>query len=254
MDTILSVENMEKYYGSRGSVTKAVDGISFQVEEGEFVGIMGASGSGKTTLLNCIATIDTVTAGHIMVNNCDITKIPPRKLSAFRREALGFIFQDFNLLDTMTAYENIALGLTIMKVPAKELDERVQTVAKQLMIEDILNNYPYEMSGGEKQRVASARAIVTNPSLVLADEPTGALDSKSARMLLESFRKLNDDWKTTIIMVTHDAFSASFCRRILFIKDGKIFNEIVRGDKSRKDFFNQIIEVITLLGGDQAYV
>lgn len=254
MNTILGVKNMEKYYGTRGTVTKAIDGISFEVEEGEFVGIMGASGSGKTTLLNCISTIDTVTAGHIYVNDADITQIPSKKLSSFRRDELGFIFQDFNLLDTMTAYENIALALSIQKIGAKEIDKRVHEVADQLMIQDILEKYPYEMSGGQKQRVASARAIVTNPSLVLADEPTGALDSKSARMLLESFQGLNRDLSATIMMVTHDAFSASFCGRILFIKDGQIFNEIRRGEASRKEFFNQIIEVVTLLGGDTTNV
>ena len=254
MDQVLKVENVEKYYGTRGNITKAIDGISFEVNKGEFVGIMGASGSGKTTLLNCISTIDTVTAGHIFVGGKDITRIPNKKMSSFRREELGFIFQDFNLLDTLTAYENIALGLTIMKVPAKTIDEKINVVSEELGISDILTHYPYEMSGGQKQRVASARAIVTDPSLVLADEPTGALDSKSARTLLESFRNLNESLNTTIMMVTHDAFSASFCQRILFIKDGQIFNEIIRGDDTRKQFFNKIIEVVSLLGGDSTNV
>ncbi len=254
MDQVLKVENVEKYYGTRGNITKAIDGISFEVNKGEFVGIMGASGSGKTTLLNCISTIDTVTAGNIFVGGKDITRIPDKKMSSFRREELGFIFQDFNLLDTLTAYENIALGLTIMKVPAKTIDEKIKVVSEELGISDILTHYPYEMSGGQKQRVASARAIVTDPSLVLADEPTGALDSKSARTLLESFRNLNESLNTTIMMVTHDAFSASFCQRILFIKDGQIFNEIIRGDDTRKQFFNKIIEVVSLLGGDSTNV
>lgn len=247
---ILKVQNIEKYYGNKGNVTKAVDNISFEVEKGEYVGIMGASGSGKTTLLNCISTIDTATAGHIFISDSDITTLNSKKLAKFRREELGFIFQDFNLLDTLTAYENIALALSILGTPANQVDERVLGVAQKLEITDVLKKYPYQMSGGQKQRVASARAIVTNPSLVLADEPTGALDSKSSRMLLESFDKLNSELSATILMVTHDAFTASYCKRIIFIKDGKIFNEIHRGNDTRKQFFNKIIEVVTLLGGD----
>lgn len=248
---ILRVDNIEKYYGRRGNITKAIDNISFTVEEGEFVGVMGASGSGKTTLLNCISTIDKVSSGHIYISGKDITKLNSKKISKFRREELGFIFQDFNLLDTLTAYENIALALTIMRVNHKEIDKRVKDIAKKLNIEEVLNKYPYEMSGGQKQRVASARAIITKPSLILADEPTGALDSKAAKMLLESMEDLNENLNATIMMVTHDAFSASYARRILFIKDGRIFNELVRGNDSRKEFFDKIIEVITLLGGDQ---
>ncbi|MBB6632413.1 ABC transporter ATP-binding protein [Clostridium algidicarnis] len=248
---VLRVSNIEKYYGRKGNITKAIDNISFSVEEGEFVGVMGASGSGKTTLLNCISTIDKVTSGHIHISGNDITKLNSKKISKFRREELGFIFQDFNLLDTLTAYENIALALTILKVDHKEIDKRVRDIAKKLNIEEVLNKYPYEMSGGQKQRVASARAIITSPSLILADEPTGALDSKSAKMLLESLEDLNKSLNATIMMVTHDAFSASYASRILFIKDGKIFNELIRGSDSRKEFFKKIIEVITLLGGDQ---
>lgn len=250
-EEILKVSNIEKYYGKRGNITKAIDNISFTVEEGEFVGVMGASGSGKTTLLNCISTIDKVSSGHIFISGNDITKLNSKKISKFRREELGFIFQDFNLLDTLTAYENIALALTIMKVNHKEIDKRVKEVAKKLNIEEVLNKYPYEMSGGQKQRVASARAIITKPSLILADEPTGALDSKSAKMLLESMEDLNKNLNATIMMVTHDAYSASYAKRILFIKDGRIFNELIRGNDSRKEFFDKIIEVITLLGGDQ---
>lgn len=254
METILEVKNIEKYYGNKGNITKAVDNISFNVKKGEFLGIMGASGSGKTTLLNCISTIDTVTAGHININSQDITELKSGKLSKFRREELGFIFQDFNLLDTLTAYENIALALTIIKTPVREIDPKVREVAKKLEITEVLEKYPYQMSGGQKQRVASARAIVTNPSLILADEPTGALDSKSSRMLLESFETLNTKLSATILMVTHDAFTASYCHRILFIKDGKIFNEIIRGNDSRKEFFEKIIDVVTLLGGDNSNV
>lgn len=212
--------------------------------------LWGASGSGKTTLLNCISTIDKVTSGHIYVDGNDITKLKGNALNKFRREQLGFIFQDFNLLDTLTAYENIALALSIQNVAAKEIDARIQKVAKELDITKILNKYPYQLSGGQKQRVASSRAIITNPKLVLADEPTGALDSKSAKMLLEQFANLNKDNETTILMVTHDAFSASYASRVIFIKDGKIFNEINRGNDNRKEFFDKIIDVVTLLGGD----
>ena len=250
MKNILSVENIEKYYGNKDNITKAIDNINFKVDKGEFVGIMGPSGSGKTTLLNCISTIDNVTTGSIVFNGKDITKLKAKELEKFRRDELGFIFQDFNLLDTLTAYENIALALTIQGKKPKDIDALIKKVAKSLGIDGILNKFPYQISGGQKQRVASARAIVTNPSLILADEPTGALDSKSARMLLDSFESLNKDLEATILMVTHDAFTASYAHRILFIKDGKIFNELVRGTDSRKEFFDRIIEVITLLGGD----
>ena len=250
MEKVLEVKNIEKYYGNKSNLTKAIDNISFEVEKGEFVGIMGASGSGKSTLLNLISTIDRVTSGHILVNGEDITKLRGNKLNKFRREELGFIFQDFNLLDTLTAYENIALALTIQKINAKEIDKRVNTIAEKLGIQEILKKYPYQVSGGQKQRIASARAIITNPKLVLADEPTGALDSKSARQLLENFELLNQKMSATILMVTHDAFTASYANRILFIKDGKIFNEIIKGNDSRKQFFEKIIEVQTLLGGD----
>lgn len=250
MKNTLKVEHLEKYYGNKGNITRAIDDISFDVAEGEYIGIMGASGSGKTTLLNCISTIDSATAGHIYLEGEDLTTLKSAQLEQFRREKLGFIFQDFNLLDTLTAFENIALALTIMKVPTKEIEPRVQKVAELLNITDVLSKHPYQMFGGQRQRVASARAIVTNPSMVLADEPTGALDSKSARMLLESFRKLNEEMNATILMVTHDAFTASYCKRILFIKDGKLFNELIRGTESRKEFFDRIMEVIALLGGD----
>lgn len=250
MEHILKIENIEKYYGNKSSLTKAIDNISMEVEKGEFVAIMGASGSGKTTLLNCISTIDKVTAGHIYVADEDITELKGNKLNKFRREELGFIFQDFNLLDTLTAYENIALALSIQNVKPAEMDERIKNVAAELEISDVLEKYPYQMSGGQKQRVASARAIVTNPKLILADEPTGALDSKSSKMLLERFNHLNKDLQATILMVTHDAFSASYASRVVFIKDGKIFSEINRGTDRRKEFFDKIIDVVTLLGGD----
>ena len=211
---------------------------------------MGASGSGKTTLLNCISTIDKVTSGHIYVAGNDITKLRGNSLNKFRREELGFIFQDFNLLDTLTAYENIALALSIQNIKEKEISDRIKRVSEELDINSVLGKYPYQMSGGQKQRVASARAIITNPKLILADEPTGALDSKSSKMLLEKFNYLNKENKATILMVTHDAFTASYSSRVIFIKDGKIFNEIRRGNDSRRDFFDKIINVVTMLGGD----
>ncbi|MCI9313275.1 MAG: ABC transporter ATP-binding protein [Erysipelotrichaceae bacterium] len=254
MAAILQVDQIEKYYGNKGNLTKAIDRISFQVDKGEFVGIMGPSGSGKTTLLNCVSTIDHVSSGHITINGRDITKLKKNALSKFRREQLGFIFQDFNLLDTLSAYENIALALTIQRIKPKEIHERILQVAQTLDIVDVLKKYPYQMSGGQKQRVASARALITNPALILADEPTGALDSKAARMLLDRMERLNEEHHATIMMVTHDAFTASYAHRILFIKDGKIFNELIRGNDTRKAFFNQIIEIVTLLGGDASNV
>lgn len=250
MEHIVEIKRIEKYYGNKSSLTKAIDGISFDVDKGEFVAIMGASGSGKTTLLNCISTIDKVTAGNIYVGGIDITKLKNKELNKFRREELGFIFQDFNLLDTLTAYENIALALSIQNVGAKEIDSKIKKVAYDLDIEDVLNKYPYQMSGGQKQRVASARAIITNPKLILADEPTGALDSKSSKMLLERFNHLNKDLMATILMVTHDAFTASYASRVIFIKDGRIFNELLRAGRSRKEFFDEIIDVVTMLGGE----
>lgn len=250
MENILKVEKVEKYYGNRSSLTKAINDISFDVQKGEFVAIMGASGSGKTTLLNVISTIDNVTSGNIYVGRTDVTKLKGNDLNRFRREELGFIFQDFNLLDTLTAYENIALALSIQNINPKEIDKRVKNVALKLDILDILNKYPHEMSGGQKQRVACARAIITNPKLILADEPTGAIDSKSSRMLLERFEYLNKELDTTILMVTHDAFSASYAGRVIFIKDGRLFKEIYKGNDTRKVFFNKIIDIVTLLGGD----
>lgn len=250
MNELLTIDNIQKYYGARSSLTKALDGLSFSVAKQEFVAIMGASGSGKTTLLNCISTIDRVTAGHIYLGDIDITKLKGNSLDRFRREELGFIFQDFNLLDTLTGYENIALALSIQNVPYKEIEKRVSKLAKELDITNILNKYPYEMSGGQKQRIASIRAIITNPKLVLAGEPTGALDSKSSRMLLEKFNYLNQELAATILMVTHDAFTASYASRVIFIKDGKIFSELYKGDSSRKEFFDKIIDVVTVLGGD----
>ena len=250
MQNILKIENLKKYYGTKNNITKVIDNISFTVNEGEFVAIMGASGSGKTTLLNCISTIDTVTTGKIIINNKDITEIKDRDIASFRRNNLGFVFQDFNLLDTLTIAENISLSLIINKKNENKIDEMVNDIAKRLDIEGILDKFPYEVSGGQKQRCACARALINNPKLILADEPTGALDSKSSRMLLETMDEINKNLDATILMVTHDAFSASFCQRILFLKDGNIFTEILKGSKTRKEFFKEILDILTLLGGD----
>ena len=250
MGEILKIDSIEKYYGNKGNILKAIDDVSFEVQKGEFVGVMGPSGSGKTTLLNVIATIDEVSSGHIYLNGKDLTEINKKEIGRFRRENLGFIFQDFNLIVTLTIHENIALALTINKTNKNEIDGKVNSVAKELGIEEILTKYPYEVSGGQKQRTACARALITNPKLILADEPTGALDSRSAQMLIEMISSLNKDFKATILMVTHDSFTASYCDRILFIKDGKIFTELVRGNNTRKQFFNQILDVVALLGGD----
>lgn len=250
-DAILQVEDIQKYYGNKGNLTKAVDHISFQVGKGEFLGIMGASGSGKTTLLNCISTIDTVTSGQIFVEGKDITSLHGSQLADFRGKKLGFIFQDFNLLDTLTAYENISLTLSIAGAKSTEIQKKVDQIATALNISEVLDKYPYQMSGGQQQRIAAARAMVTNPAIVLADEPTGALDSNSSRMLMTMLTQLSERLDATVLMVTHDAFSASYCHRILFIKDGKIFNELRRGNDSRKDFFTKILEVVSVLGGEQ---
>ncbi len=249
METILKIENVEKYYGNKSNLTKALDQVSFEVETGEFVGIMGASGSGKTTLLNCISTIDRVTGGKIVVEGRDITNMKGNALNKFRREKLGFIFQDFNLLDTLTAYENIALPLSIRNMPPLKIDAKIVELAEILGIDGVMKKYPYQMSGGQKQRVAAARAMIGDPAMVLADEPTGALDSKSARSLLESMEGMNQNYDATILMVTHDAFAASFATRVIFLKDGQIFNEVRKGDDSRKQFFDRIMDVVTLMGG-----
>lgn len=254
MGEVLKVSNVEKYYGNKTNLTKALDQVSFSVEQGEFTGIMGASGSGKTTLLNCISTIDSVTSGNIYIRGKDITTMKNRALAKFRREELGFMFQDYNLLDTLTGFENMILPLTIAGENHKAATGKVHQIAKKLEIEDVLGKYPYEMSGGQRQRIAAARAMINNPALILADEPTGALDSKSARMLMECLENMNRELHATILMVTHDAFTASYCHRILFIKDGKLFNELIRGTDSRKEFFGKIIDVVTLLGGDASNV
>lgn len=255
MEHILNLEQVKKYYGGNsGNITKAVDGISMYVDKGEFVAIMGASGSGKTTLLNCISTIDTVTSGHITVNNQDITKIKDKDFADFRRENLGFIFQDFNLLDTLTIEENISLSLVINKQNSADIEKRVHAIADKLGIREILSKFPYEVSGGQKQRCACARAIINNPKLLLADEPTGALDSHSSQMLLSTIQSINEQLRATILMVTHDAFTASYANRILFLKDGEIFMELRKGNDSRSAFFDKILNVLTMIGGGQSHV
>ena len=250
MASLLQVTKLTKIYGKRGAATRALDGVNLSLEAGEYVGIMGASGSGKTTLLNCVSTIDRPTSGSILVEGKELTKLRGRELTRFRRERLGFIFQDCNLLDTLTAFENIALALSIVGTPAQEIRPRAEETARLLGIEDCLEKYPYQMSGGQQQRCAAARAIVTHPALVLADEPTGALDSKSAKLLLERLEVLNRERGTTILMVTHDAFTASCCQRVVFLRDGQIFQELIRGAQDRRSFFAQIIRVITQLGGE----
>ena len=247
---VLEVNHVEKVYGSRNNVTRALADVSFAVDKGEFVGIMGALGSGKSTLLNCVSTIDTVTSGNVVINGADVTRMKHAKLTRFRREQLGFIFQDSNLLDTLTARENIALPLTIARVPAKETLARVEQVAQRLDIAGVLDKYPYQMSGGQQQRVAAARALVTDPAIILADEPTGALDSKNARLLLESIETMNRQYQATVLMVTHDSFAASYTNRVLFIRDGRIFTELRRGDSPRREFFDRIMEVVAMMGGE----
>ena len=254
MEKLLEVQNLMKFYGNKSSLTKAVNDLSFIVEKGEFTAIMGASGSGTTTLLNCISTIDRVTSGHILVEGRDITKLKGNALMKFRREKLGFIFQDFHLLDTLNAFDNIALALQIQNEKREIIRKKVKEAAQKLDITEVLKKYPYEMSGGQKQRVACARAMVTDPCFILADEPTGALDSHSAGMLLGSLQYMNQDLDATILMVTHDAFSASYAGRVLFMKDGKLFHELRRGREERKEFFEEIIHVVSLLGGDLNHV
>ena len=247
---MLQVQNIEKYYGSKNNVTKALDRVSFDVADGEFLVIMGASGSGKTTLLNCISTIDTISAGKILMDGINIADLSEDDLAKFRREQLGFVFQDFNLLDTLTVEENIGLALSLNHVGAQTVQGRVREVAEKLGITEILSKFPYQVSGGQKQRTACARAIVAGQSLLLADEPTGALDSKASKNLLEIMSTMNRDMRTTILMVTHDAYSASYAGRVLFLKDGRVFNELLRGDRGRSAFYHEILDVLAALGGD----
>ncbi|GGD66780.1 ABC transporter ATP-binding protein [Paenibacillus nasutitermitis] len=247
--TVVEAKQIRKIYGSKGNVFMALDEIDLTIREGEFVGIMGPSGSGKSTLLNLLATIDQPTSGDIMIDGTSLMKLNEEQLSVFRRDKLGFIFQDFNLLDTLTVKENILLPLALAKKDVRELERRVEEIADKFGIRPILDKYPYHISGGQKQRTAASRAIVASPSLILADEPTGSLDSKSATDLLECLRDLNEQVQSTILMVTHDAFAASYCKRVLFIKDGRMFTEVTKGSATRKEFFNKVLDVLSVLGG-----
>ncbi|MEC2708026.1 ABC transporter ATP-binding protein [Bacillus thuringiensis] len=249
MKIVLEAKNIKKVYDTGGNKFEALRGINLQVKEGEFVGIMGPSGSGKTTLLNVISTIDNATSGEILINGKDIVKMNDGKLALFRRKHLGFIFQDYNLLDTLTVRENISLPLALSKVEEREIDRCVLKIAKKFGIDHILNQFPYQVSGGQKQRCAASRAIVTNPSMIFGDEPTGALDSKSATDLLESMKSLNEQDNSTILMVTHDALAASYCKRVIFIKDGELCKELHRGELTRKQFFQKIVDVMSAISG-----
>ena len=249
--SLLEVTNLKKIYTTRfgGNKVQALNNVNFSVEKGEFVAIMGESGSGKTTLLNILATLDKPTSGDVLLDGKSLGHLSDKEISTFRRKNLGFVFQDFNLLDTLTISENIALALTINKVPAGEIDGRVREMAGKLNITDILDKYPYQVSGGQKQRCACARAIINQPKLILADEPTGALDSHSSQALLSTIQSINESLDATILMVTHDAFSASYANRILFLRDGAIFTEILKGSDSRRVFFEKILDVLTMMGG-----
>lgn|SRR5574344_1897523 len=253
METILKVESLKKYYGKEPNITKALDGISFQVMKGEFLGIMGSSGSGKTTLLNCLATIIKATDGLIEMQNQDLNKLKGNTLAEYRGKKIGYLFQNFELLDNMTAKENILLPLSLHKVDEKESEKRLKLLSEYLDISDILDKFPVQMSGGQKQRVAAARALILDPMIVFADEPTGALDSKNANILMRKLSDMNEIEESTILMVTHDSVAASFCNRILFIQDGKLFHEIRRDypRESQEDFYQRILKVMsTLAGGD----
>lgn len=250
MKDYIRVCDIEKYYGTDKTVTKAVDRVSFAVEQGEFIGVMGASGSGKTTLLNMLSATDRVTAGHIFYEDTDITELSEDQIARFRKDNLGFVFQEYNLLDTLTLEENIMLAMSLRKEKKRVIEKECREMLRLLGIEEVKDQFPYQVSGGQKQRCACARALVNHPKLILADEPTGALDSRAAQTLLETFTRMNQEQKATIFMVTHDAFSASYCGRILFLKDGKIFHELIRGEKSRRAFLNEILDVLSLTGGE----
>ncbi|BCA86504.1 bacitracin ABC transporter ATP-binding protein [Enterococcus saigonensis] len=245
MENIVEIKNVKKTYGTGNQKkTEALKGISFDVEKGEFIGIMGASGSGKSTLLNILSTLDKPTAGNVTINQKDVTKLKGNQLADFRSEEIGFIFQDFNLLENMTAAENIAVPLSLQGVKPKEIKQRVKKIAERLSITHILDSYPAAISGGQKQRVAAARALITQPTILLGDEPTGALDSKSARDLLDTMEELNVKDRVSILLVTHDPFSASYCQSILFIKDGVIHQELKRDEQTREEFYREILALL----------
>ncbi|EPF08885.1 MULTISPECIES: ABC transporter ATP-binding protein [Bacillus] len=247
-NSVVNVKSIQKIYGKKGgNQSHALRDVSFSIQEGEFVGIMGPSGSGKTTLLNVISTLDAATDGIVEIDGIDITKMKQGELSDFRSQKLGFIFQDFNLLENLLVYENIALPLLLQGVPSKQIGPKVKRVAEMLGISEILSKYPSEVSGGQKQRSAAARALVHEPAIILGDEPTGALDSKNATSLLEAMKNLNEEQGVSIMMVTHDPYSASYCKRILFIQDGELFKEIHR-DGTREAFYKDILDVLADLG------
>ena len=250
MKEILKLDHIQKYYGNGGNVTKAIQDISFSVQEGEFVGIMGASGSGKTTLLNCISTIDTVSAGHIYLDGTDVTEINEKQIARFRRENLGFVFQDFMLLDGLTVRENICLPQIIAKKPIAQMEAKSEKLCELFGIRKIMDKYPAEISGGEKQRTAVARAIMNNPYIILADEPTGNLDSKSCKAVIDSFLQAKEQIGATIFMVTHDSYAASFCDRVVVLKDGQIHQE-VKHTGTRREFMDELLDILRELGGDE---
>ena len=249
-NTVLHAQNVRKSFGSRGNIQQVLKGINLRVGEGEFVGIMGSSGAGKTTLLNVLATIDRATEGTILISGSDISNMKDAELSAFRRDKLGFIFQDYNLLDTLTVKENILLPISLGKVKKRVAEAEFNSIADILGIKDLANKYPHEISGGQKQRTSAARALINKPSMVFADEPTGALDSKSASSLLGTMEDVNKKRGVTIMMVTHDPVASSYCSRVVFLKDGTIYSELYRGDKTRQAFFQDILKVQGVLGGD----
>ena len=256
METILRVESLKKYYGKEPNITKALNGISFQVVKGEFLGIMGSSGSGKTTLLNCLATIIKPTDGSIQMQEKDLGQLKGNQLADYRGKEIGYLFQNFELLDNLTAKENILLPLSLHKVDADESKVRLELLSQYLDISELLDKFPSQLSGGQRQRVAAARALILDPKIVFADEPTGALDSKNATILMQKLSEMNQVEETTILMVTHDSVAASFCNRILFIQDGKLFHEIRRDypRESQEDFYHRILKVMAALAGGDGNV
>lgn len=249
----IEVKNLVKNYGAGDIKINAVDHVSFYVDKGEFIGIMGASGSGKTTILNILSTIDTMSDGQVFYDKVDISRMNESELADFRQKNLGFVFQDYNLLDTLTIVENIMLPMSLNGEKKETIESRIKKISELLHIEDILHKFPYEVSGGQKQRAACARALVNNPKLILADEPTGALDSKSSTMLLRTLQIMNKKLGATILMVTHDVFSACYCERILFLSDGKICAELNRENVSKKDYLNRILDMQSQIGGEDIY-
>lgn len=256
MKPILEIEALKKYYGKSPNHTKALDGITFQVMPGEFLGIMGSSGSGKSTLLNCIAAVIQPGSGNIIMNGIPINTLKGNALADYRGKAIGYLFQNFELLDNLTGYENIMLPLSLHNVPETESAKRLKQLADYLEVTDVLNKFPAQMSGGQKQRIAAARALILNPGIILADEPTGALDSKNAKALMEKLEGLNQEENATILMVTHDSNAASYCKRILFIQDGVIFHELRRNipEESQREFYERILNIMAHLGGGSANV